>query len=368
MKILFLLSSLNAGGAERVACTLANAWVEKGYEVELVPCFSQGSGQSFYPLDARVQVRWLSTLLPRQKWWSRIVKPFVLRRVIKEAKADVMVSFLTNVNVMALMAKKGLDTPLIVCERSDPMHQTFGAGLKLLRKILYPSADAVLLQTEQAARTFSQYLPSLSRVRVIPNPLPAALEGSLSHESLPKESVVLAVGRLVASKQFDKLIHNFAQISTLCPEWQLHIYGDGPEYSKLQQIIEQHNMQAKIRLMGKTSQPWQMMRQSQLLAMSSRLEGFPNVMLEAMACGIAVICYDCPSGPRELSEDGKVARLIALDDEKTYQQQLLALISDSKEREHLAQQGQKSVLARYSQQQVLKQWDELLLEVQRIHN
>lgn len=375
MRILFLLSSLNAGGAERVACTLVNAWVEKGYEVVMMPCFSQGSGQSFYPLDSRVQVRWLSHSLPKNKWLARLVKPLVLRREIQEVKADVIVSFLTNVNVMALIAKIGMDVPLIVCERSDPMHQKISSSLKYLRKFLYKKADAVLLQTEQAAKMFEQYLPSLHRLRVIPNPLPMALQTTLSQTGgeeaakniMPANSfTLLAVGRLVKSKQFDKLITNFAQIAKQCPDWNVHIYGDGPEQNALQQLIHQLDMQGRIFLMGKTSQPWQVMKQAQLLAMSSRLEGFPNVMLEAMACGLPVICYDCPSGPRELSEDGSVARLIALDDEKTYQQQLLALINNNEERERLAQQGQKSVLARYSQQQVLKQWDELLLEVQ--HN
>ncbi|NOL50458.1 glycosyltransferase family 4 protein [Pelistega europaea] len=370
MKILFLLSSLNAGGAERVACTLVNAWVAKGYEVVMVPCFSQGSGQSFYSLDARVQVRWLSEALPSNKWLARLVKPIVLRRIMQEVKADVMVSFLTNVNVMALLAKQGLDIPLIVCERSDPSFQKISASLRFLRRHLYAGADAVLLQTEQAAKMFAQSMPVLRRLRVIPNPLPIDLEKSLENEgnnvgTQSGSKVAVAVGRLVPSKQFDKLIANFTHIAAQCPDWQLHIYGDGPERETLQQLITSSHMQERIYLKGKTNQPWAVMRQAQLLAMSSRLEGFPNVMLEAMACGLPVICYDCPSGPRELSINGEVARLVALDDEKAYQQQLLELMQNSEERMLLAKNGQQSVLTRYSQWQVLKLWDDLLAEVAR---
>ena len=101
MKIVFLVSSLNAGGAERVACTLVNAWVEKGHQVTLIPCFTQGSGQSFYPLDERVKVRWLSEYLPQNKWFARLSKPRILRALMREEKADVMVSFLTNAKMVA---------------------------------------------------------------------------------------------------------------------------------------------------------------------------------------------------------------------------------------------------------------------------
>lgn len=362
MRILFLLSSLNAGGAERVACTLANAWVAKGYDVVMLPCFSQGNGQSFYSLDERIQVQWLSRLLPANRWLARVMKPFILRRVMREIKADIMVSFLTNVNVMALIAKMGTEMPLIVCERSDPAHQSIRLILKILRKYLYKKANAVLLQTEQAASVFAQSMPLLKRLCVIPNPLPLALEHSDVSVSASGH-IVLAVGRLVASKQFDKLIKNFALIAPHCPEWQLHIYGEGPQYDVLQQLIYAQQMQHRIYLKGKTHQPWQVMQQSQILAMSSCLEGFPNVMLEAMACGLPVVCYDCPSGPRELSEGGRVARLVALDDEKAYRSQLLALIQYPMLRAQLAQAGRRSVLARYSQVQVLQQWDNLFDDV-----
>lgn len=360
MKIVFLVSSLNAGGAERVACTLVNAWVEKGHQVTLIPCFTQGSGQSFYPLDERVKVRWLSEYLPQNKWFSRLSKPRILRALMREEKADVMVSFLTNVNVVSLLAARGLGIPLIVGERTDPANQRISSSLKFLRKVLYSQASAVLVQTQRATEYFKSW--SLRKLRVIPNPLPANLIFQAPNALAP--SVVLAMGRLVPTKQFDRLIENFSQIAAAYPDWQLHIYGDGPEREKLQQLIVEKGLASRMLLKGKTDKPWEVMRQARVFAMSSRLEGFPNVMLEAMASGLPVVCYDCPSGPSELSLDGKVAKLVPLDHEQFFQQQLRSLMQNELERAQLAQQGQESVFERYSQPQVLQQWDELLKEVQ----
>ncbi|WP_235914924.1 glycosyltransferase family 4 protein [Pelistega ratti] len=363
MKILFLLSSLNAGGAERVACTLVNAWVEKGYEVVLIPCFSQGNGQSFYPLDPRVKVHWLANDLPRLKWLARIVKPWILRKLMRKEKADVMVSFLTNVNVISLMASKGLHIPLIVCERSDPSFQKISALLRVLRRYLYPQARVVMLQTEQAAQRFTEKMLPLAQISVVPNPLPLTLERISPNQQAP--NIVLAMGRLVPSKQFDRLIQLYTSLADAFPDWVLHIYGEGPEKGALIKLIQDKGLQHKVFLKGKTNVPWEKMRQARILAMSSRLEGFPNVMLEAMACGLPVVCYDCPSGPREVSMDGTVAKLIPLNDEMVFQNALRDLMQNPLLREQFARQGQESVYARFSQEQVLQQWDTLLHEVIR---
>lgn len=362
MKILFLVSSLNAGGAERVACTLANAWVAKGYEVTLVPCFTHGSGKSFYPLDKQVNVEWLSQSLPSNKWLARLIKPFILRRLIKQSQADVVVSFLTNVNVMALLAKLGLRIPVIVSERSNPHFQKIDSSLKFLRKKLYPTAEAVILQTEAAATQFQKDVPGCRRLVVIPNPLPQTLPKELPNRQAG--SVVVAMGRLVESKQFERLIRIFAKLHPHYPDWHLHIYGEGPEEDHLNHLIVEQGLQKVIHLKGNTSTPWEVMRQASILAITSRLEGFPNVMLEGMANGLPTIAYDCPSGPKELSLDGQVAKLIPLNDDTAFAQTLGALMQNVDERQRLAMAGQESVFQRYSQAQVLQLWDTLFHEAQ----
>ena len=361
MKIILLLSSLNAGGAERVGVSLANAWVARGYEVVLVATFTQGCGESFYPLDDRVRVVWLSQIMPQNKFIKRGLKPFYLRRLMSQERPDVMVSFLTNVNVMSLIASMGLRIPLIVSERSHPLHHRISSALHSLRRHLYPRADVVMLQTKQAADEFQASMPPLKSLVVMPNPLPLDLPQLPTNTETPQR--IMALGRLVSSKQFDVLIHMFNQASQQVPGWTLHIYGDGPEREKLQQLIMSLNKTESIFLEGKTTQPWEKMREAQIFAMTSRLEGFPNAMIEAMAMGLPVIAFDCPSGPREISQEGQCAEIIPLNDENDFQEHLVRMMQEPEYRQNLAKCGQAHVFAHYCQDQVLQQWDDLFAQL-----
>lgn len=368
-KIVLLISSMNAGGAERVAAALANSWVALGNEVTIVPCFSQGSGQSFYTLDERVNLHWLVEDLPRSKVLSRLLKPVVLRRKLKAWRPDVVVSFLTNVNVTALLATYGLKIPVIVCERTNPVSEShLPLSLSKLRKLLYPRAAAVMMQTEAAARDYAAYRPNLKYIPAIANPISAELVEELqalamqaveikgdADSAAPK--VLLSMGRLVELKQFSLLIDCFAAVAEEFPDWQLHIYGSGPLAEQLTAQIESLSLSEQVFLKGATKAPWQAMRQADAFAMSSKREGFPNVLLEAMANGLPAIAMDCPYGPAELSRHGEVALLV--ETRAAFIDGLRKLLGDETLREQLAVQGQEHVLQNYSQEKVLADWEQL---------
>ncbi|NLY65292.1 MAG: glycosyltransferase family 4 protein [Alcaligenaceae bacterium] len=370
MKIMLLVSSMNAGGAERVAATLANAWVRQGHQVVLMPCFSKGSGISFYPLDAAVQVKWLADDLPRQKWLGRLGKPLILRKRFKHERPDVIISFLTNVNVTALLAGKGLGIPVIVCERTNPVvSNNTGPLLKTLRNKLYPLADAVMIQTEAAARSFVEdVLPGLSKVVVIPNPLPDGIEKMISGNiacccDASERKVLAAMGRFVPAKQFDLLVDVFASVAPDYPDWDLCIWGDGPQRQVLLDKTRKMTCASRISLPGKTSEPWKVLSHAQAFVMTSRVEGFPNVLLEAMALGLPVISFDCPSGPAELTKQGTVGLLVRLNDRLELEKAIRRLLGDEEYRGVLGQRGKQSVWARYKLDEVLLQWDQLFEQV-----
>ena len=177
MKILMLVSSMHAGGAERVAATLVNAWAERGDEVTLTPTYSS-KGSCFYPLSDKVRLAWLADLAGTRA--SGAVAAFkrllTLRRHVRDTRPDVVVSFLTNVNVAAILATRGLRAPLIVCERTNPtVDTTTGQVWRRLRRLLYPRADMVTVQAEATAGPFARQVPGIKRLAVIPNPLPAPL-------------------------------------------------------------------------------------------------------------------------------------------------------------------------------------------------
>ncbi len=375
---------MNAGGAERVAATLCNAWADQGHDVTLMACASQTQHKSFYDLQAQVKLQWLADALPKNRVLSRLLKPYYLRQVVQKIQPEVVISFLTNVNITALLALKscprGTGPKLIVCERTNPMAgQNISAVLKWLRRTLYPRADAVMLQTQAAAQQFEAHMPALRKVAVIANPLPAEFmppeqveqaekveadpTGSNSHEQ-PK--VLLAMGRLNRIKRFDFLLECFAQVRQACPDWQLHIYGQGPEHDTLQQQIDHLQLQDRAFLKGKTDQVRTTMLQAQAFALTSRLEGFPNVLLEAMACGLPAITVDCPSGPAELSQHGQLALLVGMHDKAAFVAQLQKLLSDASLRAELGQKAQSSVLANYSLEAVLEDWRKLFADLELV--
>src|SRR5690606_991227 len=230
MKILFFVGSMNAGGAERVAATLVNAWVQRGDEVVLVPTHL-GSRSSFYPIDERVTQRWLHTQLSRWPLPRMVRKCLAIRRLIRDERPDVVVSFLTNVNVVVLMSSWGLKTPIVVSERTNPAYsQSAGKVLRWLRRKTYGRAARVALQTEASVNDFAVLEPHLRKVAVLPNPLPDAVlqverRVSVEHEQPAR---VVALGRLVPAKGFSQLISAFAEVAMNRPNWHLHIYGDGP--------------------------------------------------------------------------------------------------------------------------------------------
>lgn len=379
-KIALLISSMNAGGAERVAAALANAWVKQGHEVLLIPCFSQGSGQSFYPLDDAVELCWLAQHLPKSRWLNRLLKPWALRRQLKAWQADVVVSFLTNVNITALIATWGLRLPVIVCERTDPLsehHLPF--VLRRLRRYLYPRATAVLMQTDAAAQAYAAQRPEVRRVPAIANPIADDLmqelgqgqEGGVQPDSdrasAPK--VLLAMGRLVPIKRFDFLIDCFSRLAADFPQWQLHIYGKGPLEDQLRQQIERLGLTERVFLKGATQTPWAQMRAADAFAMTSEREGFPNVLLEAMANALPAVALDCPYGAAELSRQGEVGLLVPLEKmadgsyseatKQAYVAALRRLLSDEALAQQLAVAGQAHVLEHYSMTRVLQEWEQL---------
>lgn len=381
MKILFFVSSLNAGGAERVATTLANAWAKRGDQVVLVPTYLKRH-TSFYPIDEAVTLTWLADSpghslarnVPGLGKWLQI------RQLIRATQPDVIVSFLTNVNVNVLIASMGMDVPVVVSERTNPVHsQSAGKVLQCLRRMTYRRARIVVMQTQASVEPFRALVPGVRDVEVVPNPLPstlpvaavgdAALSASprlqdpetqlFSQSAAPTARHVVAMGRLVATKQFDVLIDAFGQLAPHHPDWNLTLWGDGPLRSTLEQKISDMGLCGRVILAGRTSEPWQALSRADLFAMTSRVEGFPNVLMEAMALGLPCVALDCPSGPAELTRDGQDARLVPLNQPEALINALQELMSDPSVRQALGQQAAKSVAQRYSLNTILAQWDDV---------
>lgn len=367
MNIIFLISSLSSGGAERVASTLCNDWASRGDTVTLIPTFS-GGGQPFYVLDEKIELLYLSRLIgPASGRGKRYLSRLrTLRQLVRERKPDVVVSFLPNVNIAALAATAFSGVPCIVCERSDPSVQAIGAVWRMAAKLFYRYADLVTVQTQAVAAGIGKVYGGLNNVSVIPNPLPGDLVHFQADLVAPRaRRTLLSLGRLSEEKGVDQIINAFATLIPQFPEWDLHIYGDGPERTALQRRIDRLGLNGRAHLLGRSSEPWQVMAKADAFVMASRYEGFPNALLEAMGVGLPCVAADCPSGPREISRDGLDAVLFKQGDAIGLVDALARLLGDKDERVVLGRRARDSVFERYSLAAVRENWDDLFSVVRR---
>ena len=212
MRCTLIISSLSAGGAERVMSRMANYWAENGWEITLLT-FDDGVEPPFYPLDPRVVHRPLGIAKnsphPLVGIWHNFISVRSLRAAAIESKPDVVISFMDKVNIITLLASRGLKMPTIVSERNDPAMSSLGRVWELLRKWTYPLCNLLVVQTDRAIDYFPLELHE--RIRVIPNPviLPPATP-VVARRPLGQRSLI-AIGRLVPQKGFDLLLKAFSR-------------------------------------------------------------------------------------------------------------------------------------------------------------
>jgi glycosyltransferase involved in cell wall biosynthesis len=357
-----VIPTLAFGGAERVLARLANHWAEVGYAVTLITLSSAESDT--YPLDARVCRIGLGVMGASrnalQAVWNNFHRVRVLRRAIRESQPDVVVSFTDQMNVTTLLATRFLRVAVIVAERIDPRQQPIGRLRSFLRRRLYPRATAVIVQTEAVREWICRFVPR-RKVHVIPNAVESPAADSVAGGRSPIDGSrrIVAVGRLVPQKGFDLLIDAFAQIAARQPQWTLHILGNGPARDSLVQQADARGLSERVQLHEWTPAPTAFFQEGELFVLPSRYEGFPNALLEAMACGLPAVSFDCDSGPAEIIRDGIDGLLVPKNDPAALAVALERLISDESERRRLGSRA-REVVQRFSVPLFFHRWDEVV--------
>ena len=221
-----------------------------------------------------------------------------------------------------------------------------------MRRVLYQRAHAVVAQTVDAAEWLRQ--KCRVPVTVIPNALRC-----LPDPAGPREALIVAVGRLTQQKGFDLLLRAFAQISPRFEGWRLAIIGEGAERQSLLRLSAELLPSDRVRFVGQIANVTDWMSRAGLVVQPSRFEGFPNVVLESMGLGAAVISTDCPSGPADLIQEGVNGRLVPVEDVGALAGVMAELMSKPGERARLGHAAME-VRERYRQDVVMGMWETCL--------
>jgi glycosyltransferase involved in cell wall biosynthesis len=367
LRILLVIQAMSTGGAERVCSVLSNAWSARGDEVTIAT-FTPPGTKSFFPLEPLVKELHLGVdgapgrmLRVLGALGRNVARVRAIRRAMSVARPDVVMSFMNVTNVLTLVASQRTGIPVIATEHIDPSQEDIGALWTTLRRWAYPHVARLAVLNDRVLEYFPEHIRRHSVV--VPNPvvIPTA-PPRLSRTERGSAHTAVAMGRMTPQKGFDLLLHAFARVEGAHPEWSLEIWGDGPLRAELETLAHTLGIQGRVRFPGRTDDAYGVLAAADLYVLSSRYEGFPMVLCEAMASGLPVISFDCRTGPREIIRDGVDGVLVPAEDVAGLAAQLSRLMADAKSRDELGQRAPE-ISKRFGVTRVLGLWDEVFREI-----
>ena len=377
LKILMLVDTLNtSGGTERVCSMLTNELSNAGYEMVLVTL--ENSDKPFFPINKNIKIIPLvsyprSTLgrLPvsaydiknlrntifriRNIVFDPIKFAYKIRKISKEECVDIVIAADTMLVRFVLPAILGLQIKLIGWEHMN-FNANFGSRQRVItRQFVARYCDAVVTLTEKDRKYWLEGTSHKSQITAIANSCPFPVQEYIKEEDT---KIVLAVGRLTHIKGFDMLLDAWIQVNKSMPDWTLKIVGEGEDREKLTDFIKKNKLTDSVELVGNTDNVGQYYKEAEIFCLSSRMEGFPMVLLETLAFGLPVVSFNCDTGPAEILEDtGSI--LVAKNDVDKLALSLIELMKDD-ERRAIISLKSKDKARLYQPEKIVSQWVDLL--------
>ncbi len=362
--IVFFIDSLSGGGAERVCTLLANGLAERLYTVTVATI--KDALPADYALNSNVkrtsffaEKKSKSLLTAMTNNAALVLK---LRKLIKTHRPDIVISFMTQSNIVCSLACLKLEPMHIASERNYPPLQHIGKAWNQLRKYLYILPTVVVSQTHKTD-LWIKANTNCNETAVIPNPITFPIQpqaesnNSKANLSYIKDrNIILGVGRLVDQKQFHTLITVFSALANRYHDWALIIVGEGPDNAKLQQQIDDLHLQNSVTLMGKQSDMAYWYELADIFVLTSKFEGYPNALLEAMCYGVPPVSYNCDTGPASIIQHEYNGLLVPADNTQQLTDCISTLIESPTLRKNMGSNAKK-ILKNHSVHAVVNQWE-----------
>ena len=355
--IAMVIHSLQAGGMERVMSELAN-YFSKLDRVKVHLVLFGRNMNVFYDLNCSVIVhKPEANFNNRFRAISSLKRLFYVRAAIKQINPDTVLSFGIPWNNFVLLALKRMKYPVFVSDRGSP-ERRFPFVHELMKRHLYKDANGIIAQTKLAKDVTLKVLP-LKNIRVIGNPFRPIIS---NNKYLARENIILSVGRLITTKHYDRLIHIYSKL--IAPGWKLIIIGKNAlkqnNFEYLQQMIVDLKLTGRVILTGEQKHVEDYYVKSKIFAFTSSVEGFPNVIGEALSAGNPVISYNCIAGPSEMINDGENGFLVPVFDDDMFREKLQLLIDNEELRQKMSEKAPASI-KRFSIESIGPQYLDFIL-------
>lgn len=343
MKISFFIGSMRRGGAERVISILANAYAEKGWDVEIALLLEHEVGYEHHPSIRIVDLsKGHGGRLGKVPSWLCNIRTYV-----KTSRPDRIVSFVGRINALVLTACFGLKIPIVVSERNDPKHDGRSGFMLWYCNQLYKQAAAIVYQT---AYEMSCFAPSLKEKGcIVPNPVSVSAQ-----PQTPVALRIVTAGRLQPQKNQAMLVEAVARLVPQFPQVRLDIYGAGALKETLQEQIASLHLEDVVTLQGNVTDLHSRIATARMFVLCSEFEGLSNALIEAMMLGLPCISTDYP-GASELVQEGVNGCLVPCKDVAALTDAMASLLSQE---DVAAQLGKQALQAskQYEKDVVLTQW------------
>ncbi len=357
MRITCVIGTLGGGGAERVMTYLCAGLAARGHQVTLLTLDS--SVPDFYTLAASVtRVRVELPSFRAAGLLGGIPRLWKLTRAVHSTHPDVVISFMT---ISVLASCLLLRIPYIYADHLDIRHLAYSRKWKLLRNGLLRFAKTVTVLSERDRKFIALYHPGW-KVSVVYNPALSCTgqKGNTPSFMMPNKKYIVAIGRLVKQKGFDRLLEAWRRVCNQYEDWRLAIIGAGPDEQELKQLAEILDVQYSVDFVAPQQDLANVYNHAEFLAMTSRAEGFPLVLLEAMAAGLPAVSFAC-TGPDVIIRDGEDGFLVKQNYTDLFAKRMEELMKDEDKRRAFGARA-REVVSRFSLDRYIDAYEQLCLQ------